>query len=265
MDPGEELARLRAENHRLQAENDELRARGARRAQAMIDQAMFSIQLLEPDGTTRYVNRAFEELWGLTLDQLKIRLTGDETLGRDADGRPSIAGIQIVSGADRTNVIDTAKGKVGGDFDDDKVIGDNGVVHYFQGKIYEVTTTNAVASSNPLFEADTVITGEGSDIADPDSSDVAYAGTPIKPLQSLLLEGVAPIADRYGEIAVPLRLFTSRHDHVVDPADSEYLAATYAGPVEHTWLERSYHVATRDYDRDLIVAESLAFVSRVFT
>jgi carboxylesterase len=110
-----------------------------------------------------------------------------------------------------------------------------------------------------------VAPGEGSDIADPDSSDVAYAGTPIKPLQSLLLEGVAPIADRYGDIAVPLRLFTSRHDHVVDPADSEYLAATYAGPVEHTWLERSYHVATRDYDRDLIVAESLAFVSRVFT
>jgi carboxylesterase len=105
--------------------------------------------------------------------------------------------------------------------------------------------------------------GEGSDIADPDASDIAYAGTPIAPLKSLLLDGVAPIADRYGELIVPLRLFTSRHDHVVDPADSEYLAAAYGGPVEHTWLERSYHVATRDYDRDLIVAESLAFVARV--
>jgi PAS domain S-box-containing protein len=67
----EELARLRAENERLKAENDELRARGARRAQAMIDQAMFSIQLLEPDGSTRYVNRAFTQLWGLTLEQLQ--------------------------------------------------------------------------------------------------------------------------------------------------------------------------------------------------
>ncbi|HZI44955.1 MAG TPA: alpha/beta fold hydrolase [Ilumatobacter sp.] len=110
-----------------------------------------------------------------------------------------------------------------------------------------------------------VAPGEGSDIADPDAYDVAYAGTPIAPLKSLLLDGVAPIADRYGELSVPLRLFTSRNDHVVDPADSEYLAATYGGPVEHTWLERSYHVATRDYDRDLIVAESSAFVARVAT
>jgi carboxylesterase len=110
-----------------------------------------------------------------------------------------------------------------------------------------------------------VVPGEGSDIADPDASDIAYSGTPIAPLKSVLLDGVAPIADRYGELPVPLRLFTSRHDHVVDPADSEYLAAAYGGPVEHTWLERSYHVATRDYDRDLIVAESLAFVARVAT
>jgi carboxylesterase len=108
-----------------------------------------------------------------------------------------------------------------------------------------------------------VAPGDGSDIADPDAYDVAYAGTPIAPLKSLFLDGVAPIADRYGEITVPLRLFTSRNDHVVDPADSEYLVAAYGGPVEHTWLERSYHVATRDYDRDLIVAESSAFVASV--
>lgn len=107
----------------------------------------------------------------------------------------------------------------------------------------------------------TVVPGEGSDIADPDSSDIAYDGTPLEPLRSLLLDGAAPIADRYGELTMPLRLFTSRQDHVVDPADSEHLAATYGGPVEHTWLERSYHVATRDYERDLIVAESLAFVA----
>jgi carboxylesterase len=113
-----------------------------------------------------------------------------------------------------------------------------------------------------LDDAISVAPGEGSDIADPDSSDIAYSGTPIAPLKSLLLDGVAPIADRYGEIMVPLRLFTSRNDHVVEPADSEYLAAAYGGPVEHTWLERSYHVATRDYDRGLIVTESLAFVAK---
>jgi carboxylesterase len=108
-----------------------------------------------------------------------------------------------------------------------------------------------------------VVPGEGSDIADPDGFDIAYAGTPLAPLRSLLLDGVAPITERFHELTMPLRLFTSRHDHVVDPADSEHLAATYGGPVEHSWLERSFHVATRDYDRDLINAEAVAFVARV--
>jgi carboxylesterase len=110
-----------------------------------------------------------------------------------------------------------------------------------------------------------IVPGEGSDIADPDSSDVAYPGTPLAPLKSLLLEGVAPITDRFGELTMPLRLFTSRQDHVVLPSDSVHLASTYGGPVTHTWLERSYHVATRDFDRHLVVTESLAFVDRVTT
>jgi carboxylesterase len=109
----------------------------------------------------------------------------------------------------------------------------------------------------------TVVPGEGSDIADPDSSDIAYAGTPLEPLRSLLCDGLAPITQRYGELTAPLRLFTSRNDHVVDPDHSVHLAATYGGPVEHTWLERSFHVATRDFDRDLVVDELLAFVGRV--
>lgn len=108
-----------------------------------------------------------------------------------------------------------------------------------------------------------VLPGDGSDIADPDGFDISYPGTPLAPLRSLLCDGLAPIADRFGELTVPLRLLTSRNDHVVEPQDSEHLAATYGGPVEHTWLERSYHVATCDHDRHLVVAETLAFVDRV--
>jgi len=107
-----------------------------------------------------------------------------------------------------------------------------------------------------------VAPGEGSDIADPDASDRAYDGTPLRPLVSLLRDGVAGITDRFGELTMPLRLFTSRQDHVVEPADSEHLAATFGGPVEHTWLERSYHVATLDYDRHYVETESVAFVAR---
>lgn len=108
-----------------------------------------------------------------------------------------------------------------------------------------------------------VVPGEGSDIADPESFDIAYDGTPLRPIRSLVVDGIIPIAERYGELTMPLRLFTSRHDHVVEPADSEFLAATYGGPIEHSWLERSYHVATLDHDRDLVMSETLAFIRSV--
>lgn len=108
-----------------------------------------------------------------------------------------------------------------------------------------------------------VMPGIGSDIADPDTVELAYEGTPVRPLLSLQQDGIAPMAERYGELAMPLRLFTSRQDHVVDPGDSEHLAASYGGPVVHTWLERSYHVATQDFDRQLIVDETRTFVVEV--
>ena len=108
-----------------------------------------------------------------------------------------------------------------------------------------------------------IVPGEGSDIADPEGLDLSYNGTPLRPLRSLLLDGVAPIEHRYGEIAAPLRLFTSRQDHVVTPSDSEFLAGAYGGTVEHSWLERSYHVATCDYDRDVVTAGAVGFVAGV--
>ena len=115
-----------------------------------------------------------------------------------------------------------------------------------------------------FLDDDIVVTpGDGSDIADPEATDISYACTPLAQLRSLLVDGVAPITARFGELRMPLRLFTSRNDHVVEPADSEHLAVTYGGAVEHTWLERSFHVATRDHDRDLVIAETVAFAERV--
>jgi carboxylesterase len=114
-----------------------------------------------------------------------------------------------------------------------------------------------------LADGTTLMPGIGSDLADPDAVELAYEGTPVGPLLSLQRDGLLGMADRYGELTMPLRLFTSRQDHVVEPSNSEHLAATYGGPVEHTWLDRSYHVATQDYDSDLIIAESVAFAGRV--
>lgn len=103
----------------------------------------------------------------------------------------------------------------------------------------------------------------GSDIAEPDVVEIAYDGAPVAPLLSLQYEGLAKMMPHYHELVLPLLLVTSRQDHVVDPSDSEFLAGVYGGPVEHLWLERSYHVATQDYDRDVILDRSVEFASRV--
>lgn len=108
-----------------------------------------------------------------------------------------------------------------------------------------------------------VIPGGPSDMADPDVRDLSYPDSPVAALASLLADGARPLQQRLGAGTAPLRLFTSRHDHVVEPADSEFLAATWGGPVEHTWLERGYHVATLDYDRDVVTAGVVEFVTRL--
>ncbi len=104
--------------------------------------------------------------------------------------------------------------------------------------------------------------GDRSDIADPDGFDDAYDETPLRPVVSALRDGIGPMTDRFGELSMPLLLITSRQDHVVPPADSEHLAATYGGPVDHLWLERSFHVATRDLERELVEAAAVEFVER---
>jgi carboxylesterase len=105
--------------------------------------------------------------------------------------------------------------------------------------------------------------GIGSDIADPDAVEIAYDGTPLRQLLSLVNDGLRPIAERYGELKMPILLYTSRNDHVVPPESSEHLAATAGGDVDHIWLDRSFHVATQDYDAADITSGAAAFIKRV--
>jgi carboxylesterase len=107
-----------------------------------------------------------------------------------------------------------------------------------------------------------VMDGLGSDVADPDSPESAYPQTPLRPLRSLF-EAATEIQPDLPKITCPLLLFTSPEDHVVPPADSDYLASQVSGPVERVSCDRSYHVATIDYDRDMIIERSLEFVQKV--
>jgi len=108
-----------------------------------------------------------------------------------------------------------------------------------------------------------VMPGIGNDIADPDEQELAYEGTPLAPLLSFMTDGLEPMSTRYGELRMPLRLFTSRQDHVVEPTQSVHLAGAHGGELDHTWLERSYHVATQDFEKDHIFGEAVAFADRV--
>jgi len=105
--------------------------------------------------------------------------------------------------------------------------------------------------------------GIGADIADPDATESAYEQTPLRPLISLVEDGLASLHERYSEITCPLLLLTSPQDHVVEPSNGDFLAETFGGPVERISLERSYHVATLDFDKDLIFEAAVAFARKV--
>ena len=104
--------------------------------------------------------------------------------------------------------------------------------------------------------------GIGSDIADPDSHESAYERTPLKPLLSLL-DAETDTLDNLGNITCPSLIITSKQDHVVPPDNSEVLAEKVAGSVDRVWLDRSYHVATLDYDKDDIERAIVEFAQRV--
>jgi carboxylesterase len=101
----------------------------------------------------------------------------------------------------------------------------------------------------------------GSDIAQPGAVESAYGATPIEPLLSMF-EAVDEIAAGLGDLRCPVLLFSSRSDHVVPPESGDLLVDRAGGPVERVWLERSFHVATLDYDAAELEACALAFVSR---
>jgi carboxylesterase len=100
-----------------------------------------------------------------------------------------------------------------------------------------------------------------SDIADPDAVENAYAETPLRPVLTLF-EAVDRLEPELAGISCPIVIMTSPQDHVVDPAASDLLASKVSGPVERVTLPRSYHVATHDYDKQLVIDTVLDLVRR---
>ncbi|WP_035748851.1 carboxylesterase [Glycomyces sp. NRRL B-16210] len=102
----------------------------------------------------------------------------------------------------------------------------------------------------------------GSDLNKPDVREKTTSRTPVAAYASLrrLWKVTRPELAR---VTVPLRIFTSAEDHVVNPRNSAVIrAGVRSKDVESTVLQRSYHVATLDYDAELIFSESAAFMDR---
>jgi carboxylesterase len=109
---------------------------------------------------------------------------------------------------------------------------------------------------------DVLAPGVGSDVALEGAVESAYPELPLEAALSLFA-GAAEVGAALDSVICPVLLFTSTQDHVVDPESSAVLMARVKGPVEQVVLDRSYHVATLDYDKDEIEARTVEFVTGV--
>ena len=111
-----------------------------------------------------------------------------------------------------------------------------------------------------LESGETTVPGIGSDISKPGVTELAYPATPLKAALSLF-EGVDGVAADLAKIACPCLVFTSTQDHVVPNESSALVVRSVSGPVEQVVLEKSFHVATLDYDAEAIRDRIVGFVT----
>ncbi len=118
-----------------------------------------------------------------------------------------------------------------------------------------------MASLAYMVDAPAEIPGVGGDIKQAGVVELAYPVTPVPTVKELL--ALAKTAEELlPNIVSPALIVTSREDHIVPPANAEYILQRIASPEKRIlWLENSYHVATLDNDKELILQESIAFIN----
>lgn len=101
------------------------------------------------------------------------------------------------------------------------------------------------------------------DIAKPGVDEPGYKWIPVKAVYSLSKAWPVVRAD-LPKVTAPVLLLHSRVDHVVEPVNSRIIRDEVSSTdVTDIVLERSYHVATMDYDAELIFASSVEFIEKV--
>ena len=107
------------------------------------------------------------------------------------------------------------------------------------------------------------LAGIANDVAKPGVDEGGYDRTPLRALYSQSLMW-AQVRAGLGSLTVPILIYRSRVDHVVDPSSVALIQARASSPdLTVVTLERSYHVATLDHDAQLIFDGSVSFFSRL--
>ncbi|MFB3886819.1 MAG: hypothetical protein ACE144_16445 [Thermodesulfobacteriota bacterium] len=119
--------------------------------------------------TGNYV--VFRNVSGNTVS---IRVESDTTVNPCGHNRPAITGIQIVGGPDKDAIA------IGGDFESDAVVGDNGSTRIYDGMLYDLRTTDFGYGGDDHVKtgecADLVLGGSGSDWISGDSGNDLLLG-----------------------------------------------------------------------------------------
>lgn len=103
--------------------------------------------------------------------------------------------------------------------------------------------------------------GVASDIADPTKEELGYDKIPVVLVASTLNTAFHELRERLPRVAAPIQLNLSATDHVLGPNNAELIRAEVRSPIEEHLLERSYHVATLDYDAESIFERSADFIT----
>lgn len=105
----------------------------------------------------------------------------------------------------------------------------------------------------------------GGDIKRPGISEFGYDSTPMRGVYQAL-KMLRVTRKNLGAITVPVQLFHSVEDHTLPVSNTEIILAEI-GSKDKTRIElvNSYHVATLDYDQELIFQNSLTFIEGLTT
>jgi carboxylesterase len=106
-------------------------------------------------------------------------------------------------------------------------------------------------------------TGIANNIAKPGQDECGYDRNPLRAMYSQTFLW-ADVRRNLDQVHQPVLVYRSTNDHLVDPSSVQLIkTGIRSSDQEYVELQRSYHVATLDYDAEDIFAGSVAFFRRL--